>query len=147
MSRLKIAVILVLSLAAVLFPNFWVRWLLVVLLGFSMFLMLFWSAEIPGANPFARGDDVPERDEFERVARMISNARRHRTSRRLLREYIAEAYSLMSGEDPDIEYRRIMDNPNEALRLLSSGSTGSEFVSDLKRALDILENDINLKRQ
>jgi len=141
MDRLKLTVTTILSLIAVLAPNFWVRWIVVVLLGFSLVFMLFWSVQVPSS--IHEGGGVPqERDEFKSVTKMIASSKKYEVSRKLLRDYVAEAYALMSGGDPNLEYRRLMENPNKALRLLSD-SQGSDFLNNLREALDVLEEDIN----
>ncbi|NPA48336.1 MAG: hypothetical protein GXO14_06845 [Thermococci archaeon] len=144
MDRWKLLVIVVLSVAAILSPNFWMRWILVILLGVLLVLMLFWNVELPDSRP--EEIEVPAGlDEIERVTKMISNSKRHKTSRRLLMKYLAEAYAMMSGDDPNLEYRRVMENPNRALKLVSESGGSSEFLKNLRKALDVLEEDINWK--
>ncbi len=140
MDRFKVVVVAVLVVIIVLSPNFWIKWILVVALGVTLLIMLFWNAELYGRRASSEGEIPQTRDEFEVVARMIRNARRYGTSRKLLEDYFIEAYSFMTEEDPDVLYRKLRDNPNRAIALLRSGG---DFVENLKKALGVLEDDVN----
>ncbi|ASJ01953.1 hypothetical protein A3L09_01090 [Thermococcus profundus] len=127
------------ALAGIFFGAYVLRWISVVFLSVVTIFYLFGQELRISYTLPQREERIQRKSEFERSLNMIRKARKGAVSRSLIEDGIIEIYMTLS-ENPAEVYQRLHREPNRALLELRKGG---DFLDNLERALEIVEEDIN----
>ncbi|NJE08424.1 hypothetical protein E3E31_07790 [Thermococcus sp. M39] len=129
------------ALMAFLAGSYLIRWLGVMIAGVILIVVLF-GLEIQSEYvPRRKRNLISGKSELERLTSVVKRARKGKMAREIIAEEIREIYALLSDEYTHFDLK---SNLNEALRLLYSEG---DFYENLKKALEIVEADLNEDRR
>ncbi|AHF81238.1 hypothetical protein [Thermococcus paralvinellae] len=129
------------ALMAFLAGSYLVRWLGVMIAGVILIVVLFGLEIQSDYVPRRKRNLISGKNELERLTSVVKRARKGKMAREIIAEEIRGIYALLSDE---YTYFDLKSNPNEALRLLYSEG---DFYENLKKALEIVEADLNEDRR
>lgn len=121
------------ALMAFLAGSYLIRWLGVMIAGVILIVVLFGLELQSEYVPRRRRNLISGKSELERLTSVVKRAKKGKIAREIIAEEIREIYALLSDE-----------NPNEALELIYSEG---DFYENLKKALEIVEADLNEDRR
>ncbi len=121
------------ALMAFLAGSYLIRWLGVMIAGVILIVVLFGLELQSEYVPRRKRNLISGKSELERLTSVVKRAKKGKIAREIIAEEIQEIYALLSDE-----------NPNEALELIYSEG---DFYENLKKALEIVEADLNEDRR
>ncbi|MBO8175286.1 MAG: hypothetical protein H0Z18_08510 [Thermococcus sp.] len=131
------------ALMAFLSGSYLVRWLGVIIAGVILVIVLF-GLEIQSEYvPRRKRNLISGKSELERLVSVVKRAKKGKMAREIIAEEIREIYALLSDESTQ-EFFDLKSQPNEALELIYSEG---DFYENLKKALEIVEADLNEDRR
>jgi len=120
--------------------TYFLRWLTVFLFGVALAVLLFGhELGLPPVEFSLGKDEGSKRGEVEVLSRLVKRCKSGKAARSILEERIIEIYALAS-EDYRGTQSALRSSPNDALRALRAEG---DFLDNLERALDIVEEDLN----
>ncbi|ADT84881.1 hypothetical protein [Thermococcus barophilus] len=129
------------ALMAFLSGSYLVRWLGVIIAGVILIVVLFGFEIQSEYIPRRKRNLISGKSDLERLTSVVKRAKKGKMAREIIAEEIREIYALLSDEYTRFDLK---SNPNEALRLLHSEG---DFYENLKKALEIVEADLNEDRR
>ncbi|WP_324735053.1 hypothetical protein VFC49_07715 [Thermococcus sp. SY098] len=129
------------ALMAFLSGSYLVRWLGVIIAGVILSVVLFGFEIQSEYIPRRKRNLISGKSDLERLTSVVKRAKKGKMAREIIAEEIREIYALLYDEYTHFDLK---SNPNEALRLLYSEG---DFYENLKKALEIVEADLNEDRR
>ncbi|RLF85925.1 hypothetical protein DRN34_03980 [Thermococci archaeon] len=137
--RINLALLLAIPfvLVAILAGSYLVRWIGVLIVGIILLAFILEEAELPYISR-RREQKRRRKEDFERLAEVIRMAKKGSVARQILFDSILEIYEILEED---------REKAKAKVRELKITGSGSKFLEDLEKSLEIVEAEVNEGRK